>query len=270
MKNISSQSIFHYTPKFENIYGIIENGFRYSLLHESLPLKGFSSSIFHGLGVIDYQFEWLAVCFCDLPITMVTEHKEQYGKYCMGLSKVWGIKNGITPIRYVHKESPDLNDDLFLMSFHADTMAQQFGKSRIKMFAQAWKDTGLLDKNFDINSLEELSDDIKKLLVGVDEHIRDLHHYIIESAGFWRVYSETNKKSTEKERILYNEREWRGITNNSTTALKFSFEDVAHIFLETEEEQKKIIKLFQQNETTLSEGQIASKIRLWNHFEKDL
>lgn len=273
MRNLSSQSIFHYTHKFDNIKGIMGNGFKYNLLREALPLKGFSSSIFHGLGIVDYQFEWFAICFCDLPLSMVSEHKKRYGNYCIGLSKEWGTKNGVTPIRYVHEDSPDLNNDVFLMSFHADSMSQKFDSSRIKMLAQVFKDKNVLDKNFDLNELDNLSKNLKTLLKLVDLHIQGLQYYIVESAGYWRIYSEARQDEAsgeKKERIFYDEREWRGLTNNPEQPLSFSVNDVTHIFLENRSEGDEIIQLFKQKDSSLAEGQIGSKIRLWNEFMNDL
>src|SRR5687767_2676126 len=48
------------------------------------------------------------VSFCDLTIMQLTGdslHRESYGEYGLGLTKEWGIKNGVSPVIYVHKES---------------------------------------------------------------------------------------------------------------------------------------------------------------------
>jgi hypothetical protein len=44
-------------------------------------------------------------CFCDLPLSNIGKHLSQYGNYGIGLTKEWGMENGLNPILYVHKDS---------------------------------------------------------------------------------------------------------------------------------------------------------------------
>lgn len=46
------------------------------------------------------------VCFCDIPLASATDHMARYGHYAIGLTKEWGIRNGIAPILYTHPQSP--------------------------------------------------------------------------------------------------------------------------------------------------------------------
>jgi len=113
MRNISTDNLYHYTRRFDWILSILENGFEFRRCEEDLPLTGFSSSVFSFPGIIKYSIYPKVVCFCDLPFNLVSDHVNQYGEYCIGLTKEWGMKNGITPIRYVHYDTPDLRDDTF-------------------------------------------------------------------------------------------------------------------------------------------------------------
>jgi len=45
------------------------------------------------------------ICFCDLPLSLIRKHLETYGNFGIGLKKAWGIKNGITPVLYIYKET---------------------------------------------------------------------------------------------------------------------------------------------------------------------
>ncbi len=45
------------------------------------------------------------VCFCDIPLSHAKVHMKRYGKYGIGLSKDWGIKNKISPVLYAHNKS---------------------------------------------------------------------------------------------------------------------------------------------------------------------
>lgn len=93
--NISSDYLFHFTRKFENLISIIENGFypNYCLenwvtIDDNLPQIGIPM-----------------VCFCDIPEQFILPHKLKYGNYGIAMEKKWGIEKRITPITYVYKES---------------------------------------------------------------------------------------------------------------------------------------------------------------------
>jgi len=45
------------------------------------------------------------VCFCDIPLSQITNHSKQYGNYGIGLEKKWGKKRGVTPVTYYHDNS---------------------------------------------------------------------------------------------------------------------------------------------------------------------
>ena len=45
------------------------------------------------------------VCFCDLPLSLIGKHREEYGKFAIGLRKDWGLKNGVAPVIYTHSKA---------------------------------------------------------------------------------------------------------------------------------------------------------------------
>lgn len=97
--DISSEYLFHFTKRFDNLISILREGFfpNYCLenwltLDEKLPHIGIPM-----------------VCFCDIPEKFITPHKDKYGPYGIAMEKNWGIKKGITPITYVHKDSFNYN-----------------------------------------------------------------------------------------------------------------------------------------------------------------
>ena len=53
-------------------------------------------------------------CFCDIKINETTFHRNSYGQNALVLSKDRGMKNGITPVRYIHENSVGLDFDYML------------------------------------------------------------------------------------------------------------------------------------------------------------
>ena len=45
------------------------------------------------------------VCFCDVRLTHAGRHLDTYGRYGVGLTKRWGLANGVTPVLYSHPRS---------------------------------------------------------------------------------------------------------------------------------------------------------------------
>jgi hypothetical protein len=51
-------------------------------------------------------FAYPMVCFCDIPLSRISEHVDYYGKFGIGLTREWAIKNGLNPIFYISRSSP--------------------------------------------------------------------------------------------------------------------------------------------------------------------
>lgn len=92
---ISSNALFHFVNKREYLEKILKGDFapRYCLEHFDFKL----------LQLKDIYI--LMKCFCDIPLSQITNHTKTYGNYGIGFTKEWGKKNGISPIIYVYKNS---------------------------------------------------------------------------------------------------------------------------------------------------------------------
>jgi len=93
---ISSNTLFHFTNSMRNLISILKLEF-----HPKFCLEDFQS-------VYPEQISEEAVpmvCFCDLPLSSVGKHLEFYGSYGIGMTKNWGIRNGINPVIYTYKGS---------------------------------------------------------------------------------------------------------------------------------------------------------------------
>lgn len=93
MSSISSDNLHHFTKELKTLKLILLNGFypKINIEDVSFILKNIPKA----------KLGYPVVCFCDLPPSLVSEHKKKYGSYGISLSKEWAIKNKINPVLYV-------------------------------------------------------------------------------------------------------------------------------------------------------------------------
>ena len=101
---LSSSTLFHFTNTAEKLLGILENEFypRYCLEEWTVVKLGTTEP---------HEIAIPMVCFCDLPLSKISEHLQFYGSYGIGLSKQWGVIKGINPVLYLNKGT-FINDHL--------------------------------------------------------------------------------------------------------------------------------------------------------------
>lgn len=100
--NISANTLFHFTRDTGNLINILIDGFYPRCCMENLEF-------IYGQGTQQLATTGFAipmVCFCDIPLSQISNHVEKYGGYALGLSKEWGESNGINPVMY---ELPNSN-----------------------------------------------------------------------------------------------------------------------------------------------------------------
>lgn len=98
MSNISSNSLFHFTPQLEYLTDIFKRGFQPRYCFEDLKLNDTRS-------IRGYNFGIPMTCFCDISLGQISKHISTYGNYGIGMKKSWGIKNRLNPIIYVNSNS---------------------------------------------------------------------------------------------------------------------------------------------------------------------
>ncbi|ORL68519.1 hypothetical protein B7H19_15690 [Pseudomonas putida] len=87
-----SNALFHFTKSMETLKHILRGGFwpRYCL--EDVSWLGYE------------QYDYVAypmVCFCEIPLSRISDHVDFYGKFGVGLTRQWAEKNGLNPVFYV-------------------------------------------------------------------------------------------------------------------------------------------------------------------------
>lgn len=97
---ISSNTLFHFTSKRDYLISILKNNFRPRYCLEDLTCL-MPDALLPDLINIAIPM----TCFCDIPLSNIGKHLNTYGKYGIGLTKKWGMKKGLNPILYVHKDS---------------------------------------------------------------------------------------------------------------------------------------------------------------------
>ena len=87
-----STTLFHFTKSLDVLKNILKTGFipRYCL--EDINWAGFGDDDFVAFPI---------VCFCDIPLSRITDHVQFYGKFGIGMKQSWAIANGLNPIIYV-------------------------------------------------------------------------------------------------------------------------------------------------------------------------
>lgn len=93
--NLSANTLFHFTRDYETLLNILRSKFYPRLCLEDQLL---SNKLVRKIAIP-------MVCFCDIPLSQISEHVEKYGSYAIGIKKTWAIQQGVTPVLYTHTNS---------------------------------------------------------------------------------------------------------------------------------------------------------------------
>jgi hypothetical protein len=85
-----AETLFHFTKSLDVVKLILKNGYcpRYCL--EDVEWQEW------GHELIAYAM----TCFCDIPLSRITEHTDFYGQFGLGMTKEWGLRNSLNPVIY--------------------------------------------------------------------------------------------------------------------------------------------------------------------------
>ena len=244
----NSNSLFHYTKTYDNLCGILRNGFKPNYCKETL-LNG---SII-GLPMVS---------LCDIPITRANDFRK-YGKYAIGMERNWGTSKGINPITYIASEkisstySMVLNlleitsnraKGIVLKEFLSGIKTLIENNNKIGNDIRAEEMLKLYQKQEPAITLFKLFNEVENTLVGYTklyESEDQKHGRVINyNDNEWRYIVPANKKH----KWLHGEEEfaaWRGnsIQKPISTfeAIGFDSDDIRYIIVEKETDAKKLI-----------------------------
>jgi hypothetical protein len=230
---LSSDYLYHFKKDPGVLRLILRHGFRHSSWQETLPF-------------FDIKQHTFTVCFCDIRPQDTADHRRCYGQNAIALTKDWGVRNDISPVRYVHRTSPgatqdyitqktfyrsvrklaDAQPDKALLHYLVHCVLDEAGHlidgDLEKTVAVSGRTRGLaqqaqqrISKTLNDAAAAGVADDVVHLLDLLMDRIHALHNELEKRDSFMRAYTEDFKSPATgqviKDKILYDEREWRSI-----------------------------------------------------------
>ncbi len=86
-----SDNLFHFTKSLDILKLILGDG-----IHPRFCLEDIEWFGMEGRKYLAFPMS----CFCDIPLSRISEHTDFYGNYGIGLTKDWGRKNNLNPVAY--------------------------------------------------------------------------------------------------------------------------------------------------------------------------
>ena len=102
-----SNNLFHFTKSLDVLKLILINGIQ--------PRYCLEDNEWMGLGE-EKHIAFPMSCFCDIPLSRISEHTDFYGNFGVGFTKEWGLKNQLNPIIYTTSDGRIQNLMKFLFS----------------------------------------------------------------------------------------------------------------------------------------------------------
>lgn len=234
--SLSSESLFRFLTRFEYLEDALIAGFPFREQCEELHLTGYSNNPFDRFGIVKNELHSWAVCFCDIPLGQSERHREQYGDYSIALTKEWAMANGITPIRYYHRNSPDFasSDKMLYMDLYHQLTSQKI--SIFDVLSELTPKDAPTEKDWSAvpYAIRTLHGSVNELFLSLLEHIYLTMHLTRIHDGGWE---DRNSKETTF-RKFYDEREWRAISSGPTNRISFELKDLRHVIVKTDAEKE--------------------------------
>lgn len=111
-----SDNLFHFTRNTAHLKSILLNGFMPRHCLEDVRWLGLENHSF---------LAYPMVCFCDIPISRISEHTAFYGEYGLGMSKEWGLANGLAPVIYAPAGSAATKLADYLFELNSDKTPEE-------------------------------------------------------------------------------------------------------------------------------------------------
>jgi len=165
--------LFHFTRTHDALKGILRTTFHPSMAREIIENNGANK-----------EFAVPMVSFCDLGLSELPVHMKKYGRYGIGMSKEWAMRQGLNPVAYVNQGSEFTNHLLDGIQTYFDH----------------------LNTTPNLTALSDLSDSYMKIL-NVQRYIKNYRGTLRRSGKADKIYT------------FADEREWRYVLPLETPGL---------------------------------------------------
>lgn len=224
MNNPRSETIFHFTKKLDYLKSILKNGF----------FPRFCLEDVEWMESKDDNLAYPIVCFCDIPLSRITEHTSYYGKYGLGLTKEWAIKNNLSPVLYFSDKNAHL---------------PQLANFLLEQSKKDLNNTVLLENTYSL----------LKLMKPISGKMKDSSSGTIDEKDFyqeseWRYAAPSDELLKDSEDF----EELRDKANKSAEeySLKFTSSDVKYIFISDDAEIIQLCNFIDNNMKELMTDEI--------------
>lgn len=198
-------------------------------------------------------------CFCDIPLSKLNYHIDNYGSYAIGLDKAnWGISNGLQPIKYVNPQS-QLSKD-YVSSFNIASNINLSEKDSVL------KDYILSDLLFTKPLIGKM--DKKDNVLFQDECEWRYVPPLSDKINIPLVLSQNQTQILNYNLELYN----RVILEHPELWLRFTIEDIRYLIVPNESDSKLLLEfIFTQLDLCNSDKYVlATKIIQMDNLREDI
>jgi hypothetical protein len=188
--NVTSDTLFHFTNELDTLLEILKSNFKSSFCKEHFVIRSASSG-----------FVYIPmVSFCDIPLGQITNHINKYGGYGIGMSKKWGVRNGLNPVMYLSNEST------LAHKISAENLSSHFIQSDI----------------LDIDK-EEIREKFNKTRKDLKSFNNSMIYRLMYIKNY--QYDLIRKDKVFKDYRFYDEREWRFVPDLKDLGLERPHDD---------------------------------------------
>lgn len=247
---ISTNSVIHYTERFDFLKGILQDGgFRIKYCLETIDIK--APNPFH----VAYPM----VSFCDIPLSEIKIHSDTYGSYGIGLTKNWAKKVGLNPVLYVEKHSR--------LAVHIQNQARRL----YELNTSGSSDSNLQDEFFKLMSYcKNYEGRLVKGKINTDS-------YRFYDEKEWRIVALASDINNTLDFVSgENYLKDKDSYNNKIKEcyVRFSQNDISYIIIDNEDEIPDILKVINDcyedsatsKELKILSTKILTKNQIWNDF----
>jgi hypothetical protein len=215
-----SNNLFHFTKELDTLFKILKTGSfwpRYCL-----------ESSWTGPNRLTEEIAFPMVCFCEIPLSRISNHNSRYGSFGIGLSRDWAIKKGLNPVLYF-SEKNNLLDSIF--NLYNKSLKERRDGSR------------------DFSAVKDMQRVLAfmKMSSGIDSETKKERDFYQESE--WRfIPDDGDHRSVLTEDEFKNEKA-KNHANQRTLEkclLEFEISDIEYIFVETDNDLLSVINFINE------------------------